>query len=705
MKSFNISEIKIKSDPKNQPSLERKLTDEVITSLDPKTGVLPNAELEGGEYMRFPDGLIQKAAGNKHSKGGLKMNIPDGTKILSDKLKLTRDQAQRLNDEFDIKLSAKDTYASAQSKYDKAVGLTKLYDEQEQLFKELSRQQKKDLSDGTKRINDEYLSSKISEIEKQKAEKEGVRDEFFNRAFSLQEAGKVKENKEGNFAYGGLSMQNYEALCKKHGIDPVIGKALLKGTLMKFEEGGEKDLEKYREELKKLDPEGKYATIEDAKTAFDAGTLSAQSYDNIENLLWNIQNAEKRVAESQVEGVDYDKPAGTGVRTKAPYEEAEGYTPKGVKRLNQFRNKYGLDPIDESSTKAEIKKAAGELQSHMGDNYSELVYDYMMNKSHKPNKKLERHLKELGYDPTNEGLKKAVDEGKLTKDDVVGDYQDDLWWYRALDTETKKIPRSEYEKLLDREGAIKQGDDLYFAEDPSNPELYTKYEPIDPEGEEKKPPVASGEEIVDDLRPPVAGLPAWYNIPEQRPLPPSPMDAHMLAQARLGRIDPIRVGIEPQIQQSGERMKFVAEQASELPDSQKFAVLANAQASEAKSLNAAITQANMWNAQAQQQAKLFNVGQADREGMLKNQYLLDFERRQLTAKAKTEEDYRNYFKELKRQRAHDYYTRQNLSMIDAMTPDYTFTGMDWAYTPEGEWRPRRNDYRELVSQGYINKIT
>ena len=61
------------------------LTDEVITGLPVGSSVQPNAELENKEHLKFPDGEIQRVAGNPHKKGGVKMYIPDGTKILSDK--------------------------------------------------------------------------------------------------------------------------------------------------------------------------------------------------------------------------------------------------------------------------------------------------------------------------------------------------------------------------------------------------------------------------------------------------------------------------------------------------------------------------------------------------------------------------------------------------------------------------------------------
>lgn len=737
MKSFNISDIKIKQDPKNQPSLERKLTDEVITPLDPASGVLPNAELEGGEYLRFPDGLIQKTAGNKHTKGGMKMNIPDGVEILSAKSKLTKDQVSRLNDEFDLKLTTNDTYATAQQKYDTSIGLTKLYDEQEQLFQELGRQQKKELSEGTQRINNEYLSKKISNNEKQKKGLEEDRNTFFSRVFSFQEVEKSlrgKENKEGSFALGGLSMQNWKALCKKHGLDPETAKGLLAGKLPKYEKGGGKgdDIKRWKEELKQYDPEGKYKTAEDAKKAFEAGDLSSDDYDMIENLFHNIENAQTSSGGSGTYTPSYgdnrfskeereyqhrsDGAYGKITKENLPQVMEDLYKnfPDIVSDTEVFgvtRNEDGTfsyNEIDYNKALPQVLKFQERAQKRM-----EASADVVINNPEKFSEEQVEAAKKFKESETfKKGAKAREFDSKLGQftsgrtnlgiDVVTPEEQKALadkgiYTVRQLEDALKDDPNiiSEGSKQRFDDISSMMGDDADFTINPYEVQ----------EEEEKKPPVDPGKEITDDIKPPVSGLPAWYHIPEQRPMPPTPMDAHLKQQARLGRIDPIRIGIEPQIQQSGERMKFVAEQAADLPDSQRFAVLANAQVSEAKSLNSAITQANMWNAQQQQQAKLFNIGQSDRETLLNQNFNLNFEARQLKSKANTEEEYKRYFEELKRQRAHDYYTRQNLAMIDEMTPDYSFTGMGWAYDPEGEWKARRNNYRELQEEGYIDEVT
>jgi hypothetical protein len=159
---------------------------------------------------------------------------------------------------------------------------------------------------------------------------------------------------------------------------------------------------------------------------------------------------------------------------KEPYSMNEAYTPKGVVRLNAFRKKYGLPQLKGSLTKADIKKAAGELQAKIAETNPDLLVDYMTTKSHQPNNELSKIIP-AGYPKTTAGAKAALADGKLTPDKIKGAYKDDQWWYRALDTQVKELSKEEYEKKMKEPNAIKQGDKLFFNDDPSNPEMYTEY--------------------------------------------------------------------------------------------------------------------------------------------------------------------------------------------------------------------------------------
>ncbi len=52
------------------------------------TSNIPNAEIENQEMLKYPDGSTQQFDGPSHAQGGIPVNIPNGTQIFSDRLKL-----------------------------------------------------------------------------------------------------------------------------------------------------------------------------------------------------------------------------------------------------------------------------------------------------------------------------------------------------------------------------------------------------------------------------------------------------------------------------------------------------------------------------------------------------------------------------------------------------------------------------------------
>jgi len=55
-------------------------------------GGKPNAEVEGGEVLITPDGIATNVYGNSHAQGGVDVNLPNNTMILSDKIKVGKGQ-------------------------------------------------------------------------------------------------------------------------------------------------------------------------------------------------------------------------------------------------------------------------------------------------------------------------------------------------------------------------------------------------------------------------------------------------------------------------------------------------------------------------------------------------------------------------------------------------------------------------------------
>jgi len=165
-----------------------------------------NVEVEENEYMLTPDGELTKVLGKKHEQGGEKMNLPDGTRIVSDHLKLGAN-AKGLRDGFDIKVGAKDTYAKAIDKFYEKSGLQGIIDEEQEVIASIKEQKEKMAEEGrdtaTRNINLEFLSSKINELNEAKQPLLNAAKLFFEKTYELQEKSKRKPADEEKFEIGG----------------------------------------------------------------------------------------------------------------------------------------------------------------------------------------------------------------------------------------------------------------------------------------------------------------------------------------------------------------------------------------------------------------------------------------------------------------------------------------------------------------------
>ena len=83
-----------KGGTKEREKVHKSLTGEYAFGIDSENNV--NSELEDGEFLQDSAG-IKEVEGKKHSEGGEKMALEDGTLILSDYLKVGARNAKVLN--------------------------------------------------------------------------------------------------------------------------------------------------------------------------------------------------------------------------------------------------------------------------------------------------------------------------------------------------------------------------------------------------------------------------------------------------------------------------------------------------------------------------------------------------------------------------------------------------------------------------------
>jgi hypothetical protein len=210
--------------------------------------------------------------------------------------------------------------------------------------------------------------------------------------------------------------------------------------------------------------------------------------------------------------------------------------------------------------------------------------------------------------------------------------------------------------------------------------------------------------ISEDVTLPKPFIPTRYFTPDVAPLPPTAMMPHFMGQSQFGLAEPVRIGIEQQVQATNDIMRDVSRQVQDLPPQQRALVMSQMQAERGKQLNDAAFQANVTNAQNLANTELFNIGQRDRQSEADIRNKLSFEQRQYTALANTQEEFKRYFDRLNDIRLNEYSINQNLNMLNQIYPDYSLesTGMSIEYTPEEVNKIRElNYYSQLFGNPYI----
>ena len=213
--------------------LFKALTGEYQFALDSKKPIAqPNAEIEGGEYI-FDSQGIRKAQGKTHEKGGMPVALEDGTRILSDHLKIGVDIAKKINKELALPAKATDTYARVLDRFNRKTGLDQINAKLEKLMGMMKDQKVKVKDKDTSDLNSDYLSKQLYKENQNKKPIEKDREKLFDIMFQIQEESKRKASMpEYKMQMGGV----VEATAKKYGITNERASELL--GLPKYQDAG-----------------------------------------------------------------------------------------------------------------------------------------------------------------------------------------------------------------------------------------------------------------------------------------------------------------------------------------------------------------------------------------------------------------------------------------------------------------------------------
>ena len=238
----------------------QRMTGEFIEGLPENQEHQAVVEVEAGEHLLQPDGSMQEVLGNKHSQGGEKLSeedVQEGTIVISDDTKVGGEKSKYFRDKYDIKLTAKNTYADVVKRVEDKIGVTKITKDLEDLYKKLEKEEKNTEHLPTKDLNREYISEMINEKEQEKADLETQRLELMEDVYSQQEGEKGLDAEESD-----IDFEFLKQIAQENGLDELQATEAVqefkKGgsyfKIPKMEGGGEIENLKRLKELKKKHP-------------------------------------------------------------------------------------------------------------------------------------------------------------------------------------------------------------------------------------------------------------------------------------------------------------------------------------------------------------------------------------------------------------------------------------------------------------------
>lgn len=628
---------------------------------------LANAEVEKNEYV-FDSNGIRKFGGNTHEKGGTPVKLEEGSRILSDHLKIGSDLAKQLTKSLKLPFRATDTYAKALDRFNKASDLPKLNKEIEDLILKMDSQKSKDKT--TLALNNQFLNNTLNTKNKQKQPLEKEMAGFFDMLFEAQESSK-KEDSGYKMQLGG----SYMEIASKHGIDPERAKEILK------------NLPKYQ------DAEAQYPKPESEETPPIQLRAKSKGYDQENPYFFLNPGREGRVKDWLGDQM-----------YKAEYEL--GDLQASSERFRDLANNAGFSYTDaDFKDIPSLNKFAGKLQEFTIKNKPELAYDYGLN-----------------VEPTRQGLQYLVDNkiikpedygikmvnGKVArgsydtlssdaenrlqaviqklpentkKDYALTNYKDNLGYFRGIKTKDQEFNEEEYKKFTSENEPVGGG---YFKTKvpgayikpviigekapeniPTN-ELQIPQKPL-----EKVPPVeGKKEEVVAEEAKRRRGL---LLLPDQTPMLPNLLPS-LKVQRRFSRIGYNDLSPEQQLAEMNRSASATRQSLETLSPQQKAAAEIGLTANENMMSNKVIADVNRANSAARNAVDVYNAKVSDAEENASAQDALDYERRTHTALGNYDKELQSYFNRLQENQMNNWKTVEALNRYNALNPDVQFTG-------------------------------
>lgn len=683
---------------------------EKLMSGDYTTGVGPrmpaNAEVEHGEYLQHNDGSVQKVLGKTHEEGGEPMMLDAGTRVVSDNLKIGKELSKEVNEFFGLKSKPTDTYAAIIDRYKKKNDIDDVEKREQEVLKKVEKNE--NVKNATaKTLNSEYLNEQLHQIQDEKLGLQEKLSQFTDFVFKAQQEAKGEPvesqvppeqtqpspeeiemlQQQAAVQQGADSVAQQEGVMRDGGIfEDERFKELLKNTdldeerarqlyqiyqnggyagLPIFADGGGKpkrDTEYFSPtkilEEAQSSPEAaaywanffrytnvnKYALIDRDRQHFnkDSGVYGGieESYQDRLKWYYDNDNDMRKYIEKTDKGFALKK-GYTVLNFQRAYQEKLEKQAKRLQSKGYFKDKEVEDVMKYLAFMDKQDTARG-FDGKMGDFTSSRSFLAI------PILKDENELKIASENGIN-SLKQLVE--------------------READLEKLGISKESLQRAKDE---LQENGDLDLGLtylDPVTGEPAPPAEPEPPTKEKGKP--VTFDDDPEKRRRAIGSL-SGLLFPDQTPLTPDGVTAHLMVDRNYERLDPIKVSYEPQMVESQRVYNAAADNIASLPETQRAAVLANMMASTQQGLNNVIGQTALANQQNEMQTEQFNIQQSNNEENARAEDLLSFEQRQLMAWENTLRDYNDWFEKVQQNRMLERQTENQVALLNQLNEHYKY---------------------------------
>jgi len=574
----------------------------------------PTTEIEKNEFvLNAKDGQVQKAIGETHEKGGIKTNLSEGSQVLSDHTKIGAKNAKELSKELDIKLKAKNTFADVLDKYSKKIGVEKNIEEGEKLVNQTEETLRMDETD-TKQINLDFVQEETARIEAEKEELNTQQQEAFKTIFDKQESQKTSYLQEG-------------------------GETLAPAT-----------------EEEAINPND---IIVQVQQAVAQGAPIEEILNNLLSMGYSEDQASQIIQASQSQQQPQMQAGGTAGARIGDF----------LKSANLLAESKGVQPPNINLTKGNLTKNWTELQNWFVENAPEEVVSYF-NEQPITNKGMEILLKDRKADLKGLGIdtnrkpnsftaeeKKAIQEAiPLDSNFILNQFADGKVDYR--------FPQATISTLAQAQ--------------PQNQAITAPQLPFTSTAQNQNIPaedlVATTNNSQVQNQQQQRGRNIIPMLPVVEGLTPSAALIPRNDQVNFNRIEPTLRTPEASIAAINNQTNYINEQSFlSNPNLAPF-LTANNLGTTQQSVNKAIAETDIYNAEAVNRANQYNANIGDKEQLMNINLGQNYEQRLFKTLDNQEQAWSRYLINEQLQNKQNWMDVNNLNLTNAMTPNYQTDG-------------------------------